>query len=61
MMKMPTNSTSASTTDRTTCRGVSRSSSSSDWLAEIINARMPIASDWPSTMIPRKNGLPNSG
>ena len=34
MMKMPTNSTSASTTDRTTWRGVSRSSSSSDWLAD---------------------------
>ena len=61
MMKIPMNSASARTIDRATCRGVSRSSSSRDWLAETINARMPIASDCPSTMIPRKNGFPRSG
>ena len=44
-----------------TCRFVSCSSSSTDWLAAIIRARTPIASDWPSTMTPRRTGLRRMG
>ncbi len=59
--KIATNTIIATARARPTWRDVSCSSSSMDWFVAISSARVPIASDWPSTMIPRRNGLARSG
>ena len=60
-MNTPTNNTRASASETPICLDVSCSSSSTDWFAATIRARIPIASDWPSTMTPRSSGLRRIG
>ena len=55
------NTTIAIVSDTPSCRDDSCSSSSIECLDATISARTPIASDWPSTMIPRRSGLRNTG
>jgi hypothetical protein len=57
-MNSPMNRMPAIAIDIPICRDVSRSSSGAASRAEIDSARNPIASAWPSAMIPRRNGLP---
>ena len=59
--KIATKKIIASASANPTCREVSCSSSSIDWFVAINSARVPIESDWPSTRIPRRNGLAKSG
>ncbi len=59
--KIATNAIIATASATPTCRRDSCSSSSSAWFDAIVSARTPIASDCPSTMIPRRNGLRQIG
>ena len=60
-MKIPMNRANAMISEIVTWRELSCSSSSTAWFAAIRRARVPIASDCPSTMIPRNPGLPRIG
>ena len=59
--KIATKKIMASASARPTWRDVSCSSSSIDWFVAISSARVPIASDCPSTMMPRRNGFAKNG
>ena len=59
--KIATNATIAIVSETPTWREDSCSSSSVAWFEAISSARTPIFRDWPSTTMPRKNGLRQIG